>query len=119
MSATGAFHMALGLMAAAEAGPLDELQRSRVQLLRAEAAFAQRRGSDAPALLLQAAATLEPLDATLARDTYLDAWSAALFAGRLATGAHLRDVSRAALAAPPVTGGPRPRSAAGGLCPGL
>ena len=104
----GAFDMALGLMAAAEAGPLDELQRSRLQLLRAEAAFAQRRGSDAPALLLQAAATLEPLDATLARDTYLDAWSAALFAGRLAAAAHLRDVSRAALAAPPVTGAPRP-----------
>ena len=42
-----------------------------------------RRGNDAPSLLLAAARRLEPLDAALARDTYLDAFSAALFYGRL------------------------------------
>ena len=47
--------------------------------------IAQNRGSDAPLLLLRAARTLETLDVRLSRDTYLDAWSAALFAGRLAT----------------------------------
>ena len=71
------------------------------------AAFAQRRGSDAPPLLLRAARTLEPLDVRLARDTYLDAWSAALFAGRLATGGNLREVSQAARAAPRPEGSPR------------
>ena len=44
----GAFETALGLLAAAEAGVLDELGRARVDLLHAVAAFAQRRGSDAP-----------------------------------------------------------------------
>jgi ATP/maltotriose-dependent transcriptional regulator MalT len=100
--------VALGLLATAEAGPLDELQRARVDLLRAEAAYAQNRGSDAPPLLLRAAKTLEPLDPELARETYLDAWSAALFAGRLASGGDLRDVSREARAAPRPAGDPRP-----------
>src|SRR5215212_6103038 len=58
----GAFDAALELLAAADAGKLDELQRARVELLRAEVAFAQNRGSDAPLLLLRAARTLEPLD---------------------------------------------------------
>ena len=49
----GAFDMALSLLAAAEAGPLDELQRARLDLLRAEAAYSQSRGSDAPPLLLR------------------------------------------------------------------
>jgi tetratricopeptide (TPR) repeat protein len=98
--AAGSFRTALDLLDIAAAGTLDEFGRARVDLLRAEAAFAQRRGSDAPPLLLRAARTLEPLDARLARDTYLDAWSAALFAGRLATAGDLREVSRAARAAP-------------------
>ena len=53
--------------------PLDELQRARADLLRGQIAFASGRGSDAPPLLLQAAKRLEPLDPTLARETYLDA----------------------------------------------
>ena len=96
----GAFDVARGLLGIAEAGPLDELGRARVDLLRAEVAFAQSRGSDAPLLLLQAARKLETLDVRLARNTYLDAWAAALFAGRLARGGHLRDVSRAVATAP-------------------
>ena len=79
----GAPDAALELLAMAEAGPLDELQRARVDLLRAQIAFASSRGSDAPPLLLEAARRLEPLDPALARETYLDALSAALFAGRL------------------------------------
>ena len=97
----GAFDVARGLLAAAEAGPLDELGRARVVLLRAEIAFAQNRGGDAPLLLLQAARKLETLDVRLCRDTYLDAWGAALFAGHLAAaGGGLLDVSRAAATAP-------------------
>ena len=97
----GAFDVARGLLATAEAGPLDELGRARMDLLQAEVVFAQRRGSDAPLLLLQAAKKLEPLDVRLARDTYLEAWGAALFAGHLASaGGSLLDVSRAVATAP-------------------
>ena len=64
----------------------------------------RRRGGDAPLLLLQAARTLEPLDVRLCRNTYLDAWGAALFAGHLASaGGGLLDVSRAAATAPDPT----------------
>jgi DNA-binding CsgD family transcriptional regulator len=96
----GLFESARGLLATAEVGPVDELQRARLDLLRAEAAYSESRGSEAPALLLRAAKTLDPLDPKLAGDTYLDAWSAALFAGRLATTGGLQHVSRAALARP-------------------
>jgi DNA-binding CsgD family transcriptional regulator len=96
----GAFESALGLLAAAEAGPLDELGRAKIDLLRAEVAYSQDRGSDAPPLLLRAAKALEPLDPRLARETYLDAFGAAVFAGELASAGSLLDVSRAAMAGP-------------------
>ena len=95
------------MLAVAESSPLDELQRGRMELLYGMAAYAQRRGSDAPPLLLQAAKTLEALDPELARDTYLDAWSAALFAGKLATaGSMLPDLGGGA----PGPARPRARS---------
>ena len=97
----GAVDAALGLVAAAEAGPLDDIQRARLSLLRGQIAFASSRGSDAPPLLLAAARQLERLDVRLARDTYLEALSAAVFAGRLAHGGGLREVAGAARAAPP------------------
>ena len=56
---------------------------------------------------MRAARTLESLDVRLARDTYLDAWSAALFAGRLATAGDLHEVSQAARAAPRPEGSAR------------
>jgi DNA-binding CsgD family transcriptional regulator len=105
----GAFDAAHGMMATAEVGPLDELQRARLDLLRAEAAYSESRGSAAPALLLRAAKALEELDPQLARETYLDAWSSALFAGGLATSATLHDVSREARAGP--SPGERPSDA--------
>src|SRR5262249_30327144 len=86
--------------AAAEAGPPDEFRRARADLVRGQIAFASRRGSDAPPLLLKAARQLEPLDPHLARETYLEALAAALYAGRLALGADTREVAEAANAAP-------------------
>ena len=103
----GAFDTALALLATAQGGPLDELGQARVDLLRAKVAYSLNRGSDAPPLLLRAAATLEVLDPRLARETYLDAWSAALFAGRLASAGNLMDVSRAVRSAPRPTEPPR------------
>ena len=104
----GAFDVARRLLEAAEAGPLAELGRTRVDLLKAEIAFAQNRGGDAPRLLLEAARRLETLDVRLSRDTYLEAWSAALFAGRLASGGSLLEVSRAAASAPAPADPPLP-----------
>jgi DNA-binding CsgD family transcriptional regulator len=103
----GAPEAALELLAIAEEGPLDELQRARVDLLRAQIAFAVNRGGDAPLLLLRAAKRLEPLDAALARETYLDAFGAAMFAGRLATGSSLLNVATTARAAPSSSQPPR------------
>jgi DNA-binding CsgD family transcriptional regulator len=103
----GAFGKALELLAMAEAGPLDELQGAQADWLRGQIAFASGPGSDAPLLLLKAARRLEPLDPGMARGTYLDAWQAALFAGHLAVGGDLEEVSRAAGALPPPEHPPR------------
>jgi DNA-binding CsgD family transcriptional regulator len=54
-------------------------------------------------MLLMAAGRFEPLDVPLARQTYLEAFSAALFAGRLASGVGLLEVAQAARIAPPST----------------
>ena len=97
----GAFDAALRLVSTAEAGPLDEFQRAQVDLLRGRIAFALRRVGDAPPLLLRAAKRFEPLDRKLARETYLEALSAGLYAGRLAIGADVLEIARAAVAAPP------------------
>ena len=68
----GAFGAALELLGRAEATPLNELQRARVDLLHAQLTFVSNRGRDAPPLLLSAARRLERIDADLARATYLD-----------------------------------------------
>lgn len=94
---------ASGLLAEAQRLPLDDLQRARLERLRAQVVFLSQRGRDAPLLLLDAAARLEPLDAVLARDTYLDGISAAMFAGRLGTGPTARDFAAGAARLPPVT----------------
>ena len=99
----GVFSKALDLLAEAEdqgSGPLGELASARVEVLRGQIAFASGLGSDAPLLLLKAAKRLESLDVGLARETYLSAWMAALFAGRLAAGGDLLEVSRTARALP-------------------
>ena len=112
----GAFDAALGLLAAAEAGPIRESQRARVELLRAEIAFASRRGSAAPALLLRAAQRIAPFDMRLARSGYIEALSAAMFAARFAApGSGARDVASAVQAAPPAEG---PRTVADDLLDG-
>jgi DNA-binding CsgD family transcriptional regulator len=94
----GASDAALGLLAMAQAGPLDELSSARVDLLRAQIVFASRHGRDAPPLMLSAARRLERLDVGLARETYLEAFTAALFVGRLSPA--VGDVASAVRMAP-------------------
>ena len=95
----GANDAALRLLAVAKAGPLGELEQARVQLLYAQITFAMTRGRDAPPLLLEAARRLEPLDPTLARATYLEAFAAAFSADRLVRGGDAHEVATAVLAA--------------------
>ena len=101
----GAPEAARRLLSTAEAGPLAELERSQVDMIRAQIAYSQNRGSDAPALLLRAARRLEPLNLRMARQTYLDAVLAGHFAGRLAPGS-LREAAEAARRVPHVDGPP-------------
>jgi DNA-binding CsgD family transcriptional regulator len=100
----GAFDAAAELLAMAESGPVDEVQQASIDLLRGALAFATNRGGDAPLLLVTAAKRFEPINADLARQTYLDAISAASFAGRLATpGGRVVEVAQAAAQAPAPT----------------
>jgi DNA-binding CsgD family transcriptional regulator len=85
------------LLAIAELSPLDELQRARVDLLRVDTAFGR---SDAQPLRLAAARRLEPLDAGLARDAYLEALGAAMFVGRWSGEVGVREVAAAVRAGP-------------------
>jgi DNA-binding CsgD family transcriptional regulator len=91
---------ALRLLAQAEAGPLNELERARVHLLRGRTTFGSSRALDGPPLLLRAARELEPLDPLASRDTYLSALFTAIIVGRLAGEVDLVSVARAARAAP-------------------
>jgi DNA-binding CsgD family transcriptional regulator len=114
----GAPDAALELVTIAEAGASDDLQSAQHLLLRARIAFAGHRGGDAPLLFLAAAARLTPLDANLARETYLEALMASIFAGRLhgQEGADPKSVAHAAKAAPPA---PQPARAVDLLLDGL
>ena len=104
----GAFEAARGLLATAEAGPLDEFQHARVDLLRGHIALALG-SSNAASLLRGAARRLEPFDLDLARETYLIAWDAAVSAGDLEGGRLVGEISRAARSLPQPPGPPRPR----------
>src|SRR4051812_9831186 len=103
----GAPDAALRLLTFTGAGLLDELDQARADVLRAQVTFAVTRGGDAPQLLLEAAKRLEPLDDALARETYLDAFAAALFADRLPRGVGVREIAEAG-AAPKRGRAPRP-----------
>src|SRR4029077_14368659 len=97
----GAFDDAASLLATAESSPLSELEQAAVALLRGQISFLTTRGSDATTQLLDAADQLSTLNPELARETYLDALTAAIFAGPLAApGTSSVEVARAAKAAP-------------------
>lgn len=96
------------LLDAAEVGPLDDLQRARLSRLHAQIEFARRRGPDASPMLLEAASRLEPLNLTLARETYLEAFAAGVFTGRFEVPNGLRAVATAVLALPAEPAEPRP-----------
>ncbi|REF94943.1 regulatory LuxR family protein [Asanoa ferruginea] len=98
----GAPDAAEELLATAEMADLKGLQLARLERLHAELVFARSRGTDAPALLLDAARRLTPLDLPMARETYLEALLAAMFAGagRLEPDEGMRTVAEAARSLP-------------------
>jgi DNA-binding CsgD family transcriptional regulator len=95
----GAPTVALRLLGVAEDDAPTALQDARIGRLRARAEYALRRDRSGPRRLLEAAQALEPLDPVLARDTYMEALSAATYAGRLGEPGVVADVARAILAA--------------------
>ena len=103
----GALDAALGLLVAVEAGPPDALRTAEVEHLRGQIAMQQRRSGDGARLLLSAARRLEPLDAALARATYLEALAAAVWVGDLRVPGGVREAAEAARAAPPAPDPPR------------
>jgi DNA-binding CsgD family transcriptional regulator len=103
----GAPDAALALLAQAEAGPLDELRAAQMDYLRGQIADDQRHSGEAARLLLSAARRLEPLNASQARETYLEALTAAMYVGNLVPGG-VREAAEAARAALPAARDPRP-----------
>jgi DNA-binding CsgD family transcriptional regulator/tetratricopeptide (TPR) repeat protein len=95
------------LLAIAELGSLSELQHAQVTRMRAQMEFVRSRAGEAGALrsgeaaarLLGAATRLDGLDDDLARETYLEALTAVMYAGRLGAPGRLSEVAEAGRAA--------------------
>lgn len=102
----GAFDDALDLLDTVERGEVHARQRATADLLRARIAFATGFGSDAPPRLAEAARQMEAFDADEARQTYLIAWVAMVFAGKHGRRGDLGRISRTILALPPRSGSP-------------
>ena len=93
----GALDDALRMVVTAETGVLSELEQAKAELLRGRISFLETRSSGATALLLGAAKRLREIDPELAREAYLEALTASIFAGPLAEpGTSSREVAAAA-----------------------
>ena len=98
----GAVESAQELAELAELAPLDELNRARLQRLRAQILFATRRGDDAAPALLAAARRLVPLDPETARETGLEALAAGVYTGSMGEAIEeLEELRAAAMPSPP------------------
>ncbi|MFK0119572.1 AAA family ATPase [Streptomyces sp. NPDC090994] len=91
------------LATVAELCPLSTLDRARLARLRARILFARSRSDEAAPLLLEAAAQFTAAGSPLARETYLEAISATIFAGRVhgPTGARAAAIAARKSGAPP------------------
>ncbi|MGY2703025.1 MULTISPECIES: ATP-binding protein [unclassified Nocardioides] len=91
------------LASLADLNPLSPLDRARLARLRARILFARSRSDEAAPLLLEAAAQFTAAGSPLARETYLEAISANVFAGVVhgPSGARAAAVAARASGAPP------------------
>jgi DNA-binding CsgD family transcriptional regulator/tetratricopeptide (TPR) repeat protein len=97
----GEFDLVERMVTVVEAGTREETQRARALLLRGQMAFASGRSRDAIRLLLAAANRLQAVDVKVARETYLEAWGAAVFIGEPEGDTSVLAVSAAAASLPP------------------
>jgi DNA-binding CsgD family transcriptional regulator len=98
----------LMLLDLAQARASDPLLSARAKLLRGQLTLYLFRGADGPALLLDAARALKPLDPELSSETYLEAVQAAGYAGRLTPGVSIGSIAHAVLAEAPAIEPVRP-----------
>jgi DNA-binding CsgD family transcriptional regulator len=103
----GALDAALRLLCTIESEPASELRGALTERLRGSIAFDQRRGEVAAEHLLDAAQRLEPFAPRLARDTYLEALAAAIWASGANGQELINKAAAAARAAPPAAECPR------------
>ncbi|MBX7453844.1 AAA family ATPase [Mycolicibacterium sp. 3033] len=96
----GAPEAALGVLESVEVRQLNELQRARLELLRAQITFHLGHDNEVPGILMGAARMLAPLDPTLARETYLQAFDAATITGSSALDTALAEIADAVSVAP-------------------
>jgi DNA-binding CsgD family transcriptional regulator len=101
----GEFEATRDLLSIAEAQAPNDFQQARIELIEAELAFASTRGGDASQLLLKAAQRLESIDAGMARTTYLQAVTAAVFNDQVTRG-DVGQLAQAIAAAPRPVGTP-------------
>jgi DNA-binding CsgD family transcriptional regulator len=101
----GGFEAARDLLSIAEAQAPNDFHQARIELIQAELAFATTRGGDASQLLLKAAQRLESIDAGMARTTYLQAVTAAVFNDQMTRG-DVGQLAQAVAAAPRPVGTP-------------
>lgn len=104
----GAPEAAMELLESVDATQLDARQRARLELLRAQMTFHLTQGGEVPGMLLGAARMLTPLDPSLARETYLQAFDAATITGSPGVDAGLPEIAQAVTAAPVPPGLPGP-----------
>jgi DNA-binding CsgD family transcriptional regulator len=95
----GGYDRALELLAIAEAGPLDELQRAQAERVRGLVIYARSDGRDGLSHLLRAAKALAPLDEHLSRIALIEA----LHADNSSSTDHRTELGRALLGVPEST----------------
>ncbi|MFJ2742949.1 AAA family ATPase [Streptomyces sp. NPDC087440] len=102
----GAADCALSLLAMAQDGPLDDVRRADAATLHARISFDRSRDDASVSELLAAARLMAPLDTRAARETFLEAFGAAVFVGRFAATDRMRDIAVSARTTGPTP--PRP-----------
>jgi DNA-binding CsgD family transcriptional regulator len=88
------------LLAIADLGPVDDVTQAQIVRLRAQTVAARSRSSESVPALLEAARLMTPLDPAQARDAYLEALGASVFAGRMAGPGQTRVAAEQARGAP-------------------
>ena len=101
--AAGALSKADTLLSQLTPKLLDDEQRAEAQRLRGTLALARGDKGSSSTLLIEAARVLAPFDLRKARDTCLDAFATAMFAGRLASDRGMREAVECARSMPEPT----------------